>query len=211
MSSVNAILGSNADGPSRAGSGAVLVFAKGDELYGQGEATDLFYRLRRGVVRTTHLLPDGRRQIGDFYYPGDTVGVELGRAHRFSGEAVTECEVQAIRREGSAAYARGEIERIIQEATRAELDRAQLHMLLLGQTTAAERMARFLEAMAARTPGERVSLPMSRQDMADYLGLTIETVSRILGRLQALNLVRLCATRQYRVEQPGALHTLASA
>ena len=112
---------------------ARLTFRQGEEIYAQDEDADLIYRLVRGAVRTSHLLADGRRQIGDFYYVGDVNGVEIGATHRYSAEALGDCEVLAMRRSGSAAYDAGRLDRMIWQATTAELGRAQSHMLLLGR------------------------------------------------------------------------------
>lgn len=190
---------------------ARLTFRAGEEIYAQDESADLIYRLVSGAVRTSYLLPDGRRQIGDFYYPGDVLGVETGALHRFSAEALGPCEVLALRRSGSAAYDAGRLDRMIWQATASELQRTQSHMLLLGRATACEKVARFLLDIAERFRGEIVALPMSRQDMADYLGLTIETISRMLGRLQAEGLVEFVGARRYRIRRPGALEDLAAA
>lgn len=190
---------------------ARLTFRQGEEIYAQDEDADLIYQLVRGAVRTSHLLADGRRQIGDFYYEGDVLGVEMGDTHRFSAEALGDCEVLAIRRSGSAAYDAGRLERLIWQATATELQRAQSHMLLLGRATACERVARFLLDIADRFRGETVALPMGRQDMADYLGLTIETISRMLGRFQSDGLVEFTGTRKYRIRRPGALMEMAIA
>lgn len=191
--------------------GAVrLTFRQGQEIYAQDEQAELIYRVIRGSVRTTHLQADGRRQIGDFYYEGDVIGVEVGEGHRFSAEALTGCEVLALRRAGSAAYESGRVERMIWAATASELQRAQSHVLLLGRATACERVARFLMDIANRFRGEFVILPMSRQDMADYLGLTIETISRMLGRLQADGVIEFSGARRYRVRRPGCLSELAA-
>lgn len=192
--------------------GAVrLTFRPGEEIYAQDEDADLIYRVLRGSVRTTHLQADGRRQVGDFYYEGDIIGVEVGEAHCFSAEALTGCEVLALRRSGSAAYETGRVERMIWAATASELKRAQAHMLLLGRATACEKVARFLMDIADRFKGEFIILPMSRQDMADYLGLTIETISRMLGRLQADGVIEFSGSRKYRVRRPGCLSHLAAA
>ncbi|WP_439476830.1 helix-turn-helix domain-containing protein [Brevundimonas sp.] len=190
---------------------ARLTFRQGEEIYAQDEDADLIYRLVRGAVRTSHLLADGRRQIGDFYYEGDVLGVAMTSTHRFSAEALGDCEVLAIRRSGSAAYDAGRLERMIWQATATELGRTQSHMLLLGRATACERVARFLLDIADRFRGEIVALPMSRQDMADYLGLTIETISRMLGRLQAEGLVEFIGARRYRIRRLGALSDMAAA
>lgn len=190
---------------------ARLTFRAGEEIYVQDEDADLVYRIVRGAARTSHLLADGRRQVGDFYYEGDVIGVEMGSVHRFSAEALGDCEVLALRRAGSAAYDAGRVDRMIWAATASELQRAQSHMLLLGRATACERVARFLLDIAERFREEMVSLPMSRQDMADYLGLTIETISRMLGRLQADGLVEFTGSRRYRIRRPAALLELAAA
>ncbi|MFA4892406.1 helix-turn-helix domain-containing protein [Brevundimonas sp.] len=190
---------------------ARLTFKQGEEIYAQDEDADMIYRLVRGAVRTSHLLSDGRRQIGDFYYEGDVLGLEISAAHRFSAEALGDCEVLAVRRAGSAAYDAGRLDRMIWQATGAELQRAQSHMLLLGRATACEKVARFLLDIADRFRDEIIALPMSRQDMADYLGLTIETISRMLGRLQADGLVEFIGARRYRIRRLGALSDLAAA
>ncbi len=190
---------------------ARLLFGQGAEIYAQDEGADLIYRIVRGAVRTSHLMSDGRRQIGDFYYAGDIVGVEIDATHRFSAEALGDCEVLAMRRSGSAVYGTDRIDRMIWAATATELQRTQSHMLLLGRATACEKVARFLLDIAGRFREELVALPMSRQDMADYLGLTIETISRMLGRLQANGMVEFVGSRRYRIRRPGALSELAAA
>lgn len=186
-------------------------FAAGEEVYGQDEAADLIYRLVKGSIRTSHLLADGRRQIGDFYYAGDVFGVETGTGHRFSAEALTTCEVMVVKRAGSVAFEPGRVDKLLWAATALELARAQAHMLLLGRATACERVARFLLDLADRFREDLVALPMSRQDMADYLGLTIETVSRMLGRLQADGVVEFSGHRHFRVSHRGGLTRLAAA
>lgn len=190
---------------------ARLTFRQGEEIYAQEEDADLVYCLVRGAVRTSHLLADGRRQVGDFYYEGDVLGVEIGSVHRFSAEALSDCEILAVRRAGSAAHHPSRLERMIWQATAAELGRAQSHMLLLGRATACEKVARFLLDIADRFRGDIHPLPMNRQDMADYLGLTIETISRMLGRLQADGLVEFIGSRKYRIRRPGALSEMAAA
>lgn len=188
-----------------------MTFAPGEEIYGQDESADLIYQLVKGSIRTSHLLPDGRRQVGDFYYEGDVFGVETGPEHRFSAEALTTCEVLMVKRSGSAAFAPGRVQQLVWAATATELARAQVHMLLLGRATACERVARFLLDIADRFREELVTLPMSRQDMADYLGLTIETVSRMLGRLQADGVVEFAGCRHFRIRHRGSLKRLAAA
>ena len=186
-------------------------FAAGEEIYGQDETAELICRLVKGSIRTSHLQVDGRRQIGDFYYPGDVFGVETRPEHQFSAEALTTCEVLVVKRTGSVAFEPARVEKLLWAATATELARTQAHMLLLGRATACERVARFLLDMADRFRSELVTLPMSRQDMADYLGLTIETVSRMLGRLQADGVVEFAGCRHFRVRHRSGLMRLAAA
>jgi CRP/FNR family nitrogen fixation transcriptional regulator len=90
-----------------------------------------------------------------------------------------------------------------------ELERAQEHVLLLGRKTACEKVASFLSDLSHRRPGEELDLPMSRQDMADYLGLTIETVSRMLSQLQSNSILEFAGCRHVRIKNPAALARLA--
>lgn len=181
------------------------------EVYGQDDRADMFYRVLRGVVRTSRLTFDGRRQVGAFYYPGDLVGLETGPRHSFAAEALTECELQAVRRTALRAYA-GEaaVDRAILHATAREMERLQEHVVLLGRRNARERVASFLLGLAQRAPSGHVDMPMGRQDMADYLGLTIETVSRMLTQLQGDAIVEFPSTRRFQVRKWNALEAMAA-
>jgi CRP/FNR family nitrogen fixation transcriptional regulator len=181
------------------------------EVYGQDDPADMFYRVLRGVVRTSRLTSDGRRQVGDFYYPGDLVGLETGPKHGFAAEALTECELQSVRRTTLRAYA-GEaaVDRAILQATAREMERLQDHVVLLGRRSALERVASFLLTLAQRTPSGHVDMPMGRQDMADYLGLTIETVSRMLTQLQGDAIVKFPSTRRFQVCKWNALEAMTA-
>lgn len=185
-------------------------FTKDEEIYGQAEPVERVYRVVRGSVRTTRLLTDGRRQVGEFYFPGDVFGLETGPDHRYSAEALCDCDVISVKR----SALRGDIaELVLQEmiwdATVRELDRTQEHVLMLGRKTACERVASFLLDIMGRTGGGG-DLPMSRQDMADYLGLTIETVSRMLSQLQSTAVVEFDALRHFRIRNPQAIARLAA-
>jgi CRP/FNR family nitrogen fixation transcriptional regulator len=190
--------------------GSRFSFTRDEEIYGQGDGAEHLYRLASGVVRTARVAVDGRRQVGDFYYPGDFFGLEVGPDHQFSAEALTACDVQVIRRSSVRAFGGDiELDRAILEATRRELQRAQDHMLLLGRRTAREKVAAFLINLAKATD-RGVELPMGRQDMADYLGLTIETVSRMLTQLQDEAIVEFPTVRRFQVKRPEALAALAA-
>lgn len=184
-------------------------FAKDEEIYGQAEPVQRVYRVIHGAVRTTRLLSDGRRQVGEFYFPGDVFGLETGPDHRYSAEALCDCEVLSMKRSAVRGdVAAADLQRMIWDATVRELDRTQEHVLMLGRKTACERVASFLLDIVGRNGAG--DLPMSRQDMADYLGLTIETVSRMLSQLQSSAVVEFDALRHFHIRNPQAIARLAA-
>lgn len=181
------------------------------EIYAQDDDAEMLYRVVRGVVRTTRVTVDGRRQVGDFYYAGDLFGLEVGPEHRFAAEALADCEIVVVRRSAVRAFAGdAELDRAILEATRQEMERLQEHVVMLGRKSARERVASFLMSIAQRHDNDEAELPMGRQDMADYLGLTIETVSRMLTQLQGENIVEFPTTRRFQVRKWTALEALAA-
>ncbi len=191
--------------------GLKMSFAKDEEIFAQDEDADLVHLVVSGAVRTTRLLSDGRRQVGAFYYPGDLIGLEGGPLNRFSAEAICDATVLVVRRSALKTFAGDEaLDRAIWEATRRELERTQDHLLVLGRKTACEKVASFLMDLAHREHADRVSMPMSRQDMADYLGLTIETVSRMLTQLQGQSVVEFDGCRKFKVKRWSALEEMAA-
>jgi CRP/FNR family nitrogen fixation transcriptional regulator len=188
-----------------------MIYARDEEIYAQDDEVELLYRVVRGVVRTSRLTVDGRRQVGGFYYAGDLFGLEPGPDHRFAAEALADCEVLAVRHSAVRAFAGdAELDRAILEATRQEMERLQDHVVMLGRKSARERVASFLISIAQRQDEAHVDLPMGRQDMADYLGLTIETVSRMLTQLQGEAIVEFPSTRRFQVRKWTALEALAA-
>lgn len=190
--------------------GALMPFARNVEIYGEGELADYLYKVVSGAIRTYKVLNDGRRQIGSFYLPGDIFGLEVGGEHTFSAEAVADSKVLVIRRSAVAALAgrNKEVARQLWTMTAAELQRAQDHIMLLIKT-AQERVAGFLLEMAARNPSaSEVDLPMSRQDIADYLGLTIETVSRMMTQLENSGVIAVPTSRHIVLRSRGALNRM---
>ncbi len=197
-------------GPSIELMGAVMPFARNSEIYGENEPAEYLYKVVEGAVRTYRVLNDGRRQIGAFYLPGDVFGLEIGDEHTFSAEAICECKVMVIKRSTLVALAARshEVSRQLWTMTANELQRAQGHIMLLIKT-AQERVAGFLLEMAARSPaGNAVELPMSRQDIADYLGLTIETVSRTLTQLENSAAIAVPSSRRIVLRNQAALSRL---
>ncbi len=190
--------------------GALMPFARNVEIYGENEPADYLYKVVSGTVRTYKVLVDGRRQIGAFYQPGDMFGLETGNEHAFSAEAITDCKIIVIKRSAVAALAAkdNDVARQMWALTARELQRLQDHILVLIKS-AQERVAGFLLEMAGRAPGtEAVELPMSRQDIADYLGLTIETVSRTLTQLEKSAAIAVPTSRRIVLRNRSALSRL---
>jgi CRP/FNR family transcriptional regulator, nitrogen fixation regulation protein len=190
--------------------GACMSFAANAEIYGENKPADYLYKVVSGTVRTYKVLVDGRRQIGAFHLPGDIFGLETGEVHTFSAEAITECKVIVIKRSTVMALAArdNDIARQMWELTARELQRVQEHSLVLIKS-AEERVAGFLLEMADRASGGgAVELPMSRQDIADYLGLTIETVSRTLKHLEDAAAIEVPKRRRILLRNRSALRRL---
>jgi CRP/FNR family nitrogen fixation transcriptional regulator len=190
--------------------GASMSYARNAEIYGENEPAEYLYKLVSGTVRTSKILNDGRRQIGDFFMPGDIFGLEVGGEHSFSAEAISDAKVIVIKRSAVEALAASdnEVARQLWTMTGRELQRMQEHILLLIKT-AQERVACFLLEMAERIQStNEVELPMSRQDIADYLGLTIETVSRTLTTLENSAAIALPSSRRIVLRNRSALRRL---
>jgi CRP/FNR family transcriptional regulator len=170
--------------------GQHLILDKGQTLFGQGEPASSVYTVIEGTLRLSRLLPDGRRQVMGFALPGDFLGLALQDHCSVSAEALGPVRTCRFWRRDFAALteAKPHLLQSLHERAGHELALAQEQMLLLGRRTAEEKVAAFLLGLRdryARTGHSSVTveLPMGRQDMADYLGLTIETVSRMLTRL----------------------------
>ena len=192
--------------------GAPMPFTRNAEIYGESEPADYLYKVISGTVRTYRVLSDGRRQIGAFYLPGDVFGFEIGAEHAFSAEAITNATVLVVKRSVLTARAErdGAVARQLLAMMAGELARTQSHMMLLIKT-AQERVAGFLLEMAGRAMRlDEVDLPMSRQDIADYLGLTIETVSRTLTLLENSAAIALPTSRRIVLRNRAALRQLDS-
>jgi CRP/FNR family transcriptional regulator, nitrogen fixation regulation protein len=191
--------------------GVRVTYNVNEEIYAQDDAVELLYRVVKGVVRTSRLTVDGRRQVGDFYYSGDLFGLEPGPDHRFGAEALADCEILVVRRSAvRAATGDAELDRAILEAQRLEMERLQDHVVVLGRKSARERVASFLISIAQKCPEDHADLAMGRQDMADYLGLTIETVSRMLTQLQGEAIVEFPSSRRFQVRKWTALEAIAA-
>ena len=187
--------------------GVPIKFGANREIYGEKEPADYVYELAHGAVRTAKVLPDGRRQIGGFYFAGDIFGLEDGREHSFSAEAITISNVRVIKRSTLTRMARDDREfaEQLMTVTAQEIARLHNHALMLIKT-APERLGSFLLEMAERISlGGVIELPMSRQDIADYLGITIETVSRTFTILESQSTIALPNSRAVVLRNAAAL------
>ncbi len=159
------------------------------QLHGQGDQADFCYRILSGCVRTVRLMEDGRRQIGEFLMAGDLLGFDAMGTYDFAAEAVSDVVLRRYPRRMVEALAESNVglTRRLRDMTAISLRMAHSRMVLLGRKTASERIATFLLEMVERLPAGRphvLDLPMGRTDIADHLGLTIETVCRVLAHLR---------------------------
>jgi CRP/FNR family nitrogen fixation transcriptional regulator len=178
--------------------GAVLSFARNREIYAEREPGANLYKVLNGAVRTCRHFSDGRRQVGAFYLGGEMFGLELGLKRLFSAEAIISSRVLVVKTSTVMALAERQHDLAFHlwDVTARELRGAQDHVLLL-MKTAPERVASFLVSLAERMgKGGSIDLPMPRRDIAEYLGLTIETVSRTLSDLRAAGAIELPASHR---------------
>lgn len=177
-------------------------YKKGSEIFGEKEPADYVYQVMTGAVRSYKLLSDGRRQIGAFHLTGDIFGLEIGSEYRFTAEAVVDTTVRLMKRRSLERAAQSDVmvARNLLSMTTTNLRHAEDHMLLLGRKTSLERVAAFLIEMDKRSTAAGIlALPMCRRDIADYLGLTLETVSRALSRLHAMGILGFVGNNQRQI------------
>jgi len=177
-------------------------YNRGAEIFGEAEPAEYVYQVVEGAVRSYKLLSDGRRQIGAFHLVGDIFGLENGSAHRFTAEAIVDTTVRLAKRVSLEHVAEEDatVARDLLDMTTSNLQHAENHMLLLGRKTSLERVAAFLLEMDGRLNAAGVmALPMSRRDIADYLGLTLETVSRALSCLHEKGILGFVGQTQRQI------------
>jgi CRP/FNR family nitrogen fixation transcriptional regulator len=176
-------------------------YPAGTEIYAQGEKAGNLYQVEFGCVRVYRMLADGRRQISAFHLGGGIFGFEAHPVHHFFAEAVGAVGVRTLMPVQGIDMSPQILPLALQG-----LVRAQEHLLVLGRQSAVERVAAFLLDMADRQGGlDRIELPMSRTDIADYLGLTIETVSRVFSKLKEKGAIRLIGLRSIEIRKWQAL------
>ena len=191
--------------------GARMSYSRNAEIYGDDEPAEYLYKVVSGAVRICKLLDDGRRQITAFLLPGEIFGLEVGNVHRFTAEAVVDSSIVVVKRSTVVALAArdGDLARQLWAHTARDLQQMQDHMLLLGCLSAKERVAAFLLQIARRmSTGNEFELPMARQDIADYLGLTIETVSRTMTQLENDAAIGLVTSRRIVLRDRAVLNRL---
>jgi CRP/FNR family nitrogen fixation transcriptional regulator len=178
---------------------------RGQEIYGQEDSAECWYSVVSGVLRRFAVRPDGRRQITDFLLPGDFFGFASGRQqHLFAVEALTKSVVACYprRRTEMLAASNPPIAQLLRQKTFDAMGRLQAQLRILGRTRAPEKVGSFLLDMAgrcARAPSDTLVLPMSRYDIADYLALSVETVSRAMTDLQQRGAIALSGTRRVTI------------
>ena len=174
--------------------GTRLRFSRNQEIYGQGESGGFWYKVISGTVRISKLRTDGRRHIAEFCISGDGFGLESGAERSFSAEAVEDVTVMRYPRVATERLSEEHpaVARLLRDMTLKNLAAAQGRLMILARMTASERVASFLLEMSERNDDEKhVELPMCRCDIGDYLGITIETVCRVLSDLRRRGVIEV--------------------
>ena len=199
--------------------GWTLRLAPGQALFHEGDPATRVFTLTRGTLKLYKLLADGRRQVTGFLRPGDFLGISVDDEHAFSAEALEDSQLCWFPRARFDDFVEEQptMERELYRMAAHELAAAQQQFVLLGRKTASERLASFLLILSERSelssragPG-MVRLPMSRSDIADYLGLTKETVSRVISALKRDRIIRLEALDVIQILDRERLEQLAEA
>ncbi|HEV2550644.1 MAG TPA: helix-turn-helix domain-containing protein [Stellaceae bacterium] len=194
--------------------GSVVTLRRDQTIFSEGDSARYFYKVVTGAVRSCRLLADGRRHICEFFLPGEFVALDADDIHHFSAEAVTDTTLKRYPR--SSLEQLTSVEPRLAKGLRSliclRLLAAQQHLVLLGRKNATERIASFLLEMADRNgDADHISLPMTRGDIADHLGLTTETVSRTFSHLRAQGVIELEGAANVLLTDSTALEELADA
>jgi CRP/FNR family transcriptional regulator len=193
----------------------VSAFDAGADLARQDDAADEVFNLTAGSALVSRTLADGRRQIVDFLFPGDVFGAKAGARYAYAVTALEPVTACRFRRGAYDALTAEfpDLGEALGDRVADDLHDARGQLLVLGRLTALERLASFLDDLAARTTPDAdgvLDLPMTRQDIADYLGLTLETVSRAFSALRTRGLIGLPSPRRLRILDAARLHALAA-
>jgi CRP/FNR family transcriptional regulator, nitrogen fixation regulation protein len=186
-------------------------FTRDEAIYAEGDPADCWFKVVSGTVRLCKLMPDGRRHIAEFFHTGDYFGLDGAGERIFAAEAVNDVVVLRFNRTATERLVdeRPELARRMCNMTLRTLAHAQTRSLLLGRMTAPERVTSFLLELADRRDVSRaLHLPMSRQDIADYLGLTIETVCRVLSAMKRTGVIAIPHPQRIDIRDREALEAL---
>ncbi|MGE0407650.1 MAG: helix-turn-helix domain-containing protein [Amphiplicatus sp.] len=183
----------------------------GETLFAEGDEASFCYQVASGFIKQYATLEDGRRQVSDFDSVGEFFGMSDSDQHLQTAEAVTDSAIRCYPKDALYRMINSSIElsRFFHDALVARLQKAREGMMILGRLNAAERVAHFLLRLSKDATSRDIHLPMSRQDIADYLGLTVETVCRVLAQLKAEGVIRLQSARQMTVCDRAKLASLA--
>jgi len=193
--------------------GTVVTIGREEPLFYEGDGAECYYKVVKGVMRGCTLLADGRRHIGDFFLAGDFIGLDADKTYPFTVEGVTDATLIRYSRRKVDALAAQEpqITKCLVGLMRNGLSSARQRMALLGHMTAMERIASFLLDLADRGDNARVALPMTRTDIGDYLGLTMETVSRAFCQLKSEHVIQQQGVHEVAITDRSALEELTKA
>jgi CRP/FNR family nitrogen fixation transcriptional regulator len=192
--------------------GARRLYARGEEIFAEGDPADCWFKVLSGTVRVCKLMADGRRHIAEFHFAGDCFGFDSFPERLFSAEAVTDVVIMRFARSTTERLIdeNPKLARHLREMTLRDLANAQIHMLMLGRMSAPERVATLLIDMFDRFDASRVlDLPMSRADIGDYLGLTIETVCRVLSAFKRDGIIGIPNAHRIELRDREALAAIA--
>jgi CRP/FNR family nitrogen fixation transcriptional regulator len=192
------------------GIGAVVTLRRDEPLFRPGDSAEFYFKVLKGAVRSCRVLADGRRHIGEFFLAGDFIGLDAAESYAFAAEAILATTLIRYSRRKVEALAAEEprIGQSLVEIMRLGLAAARERMLLLGHMTAMERIASFLLDLSERRTDGRVILPMTRTDIGDYLGLTMETVSRAFSQLKSGGIITQHGMHELAIAKPADLVAL---
>ena len=194
--------------------GTRLSLSRSHEIYAEGDETDCWYKVISGTVRICKLLADGRRHIAEFCFSGDCFGIDSADERIYGAEAVDDVIVMRFRRGPTEQLIDQNpvVARLLRDAMVRDLTSAHGRTLLLGRMTAPERVAAFLlEMFERRQRTKSLDLPMSRIDIADYLGLTVETVCRILSTFKRDGMIAVPNPHRIELLDRGTLEEIGEA
>jgi CRP/FNR family transcriptional regulator, nitrogen fixation regulation protein len=186
--------------------GSTIIIARDQKVFRKGQSARNIYKVESGCMRTYVYLNDGRRQIVSFYFPGDFFGLEMRSRHNVFAEAITPSVIRVIGKKSLTTRAATDlaVAKRMLHLTNVELQRTQIHSLLL-RLPANERVGQFLFEMKKRNRSKKIDLLMTRYDIADYLSLTVETVSRAFTSLKKRSAISLLTRRRVAVRIRKAL------